>query len=211
MNQENKNSVCCVTKCEVPLDEKFWDTRWGNQETGWDIGCPAPVFTEYFKNISNKNSSILIPGCGNAYEAEYLLQQGFTDITLIDIAPLAVEHLKKKFEEKSQIKVIHQDFFQHQGKYDLVLEQTFFCAISPLKRKDYVQKMSELLKPTGSIVGVMFDKQFHQAHPPFGGSAEEYRSLFESNFEIIKLEPCYNSIPPRKGSEVFIHFQKKTT
>ena len=48
--------------------------------------------------IYNKEAKILIPGCGNTYEAEYLLEQGFTNITVIDIAPTLVENLKKKYD-----------------------------------------------------------------------------------------------------------------
>jgi 16S rRNA A1518/A1519 N6-dimethyltransferase RsmA/KsgA/DIM1 with predicted DNA glycosylase/AP lyase activity len=52
----------------------------------------------------------LIPGCGNTYEAEYLLQEGFTNITVIDIAPTLVESLKQKFADNSSIKIIQADF-----------------------------------------------------------------------------------------------------
>lgn len=209
MKQENKNEACCITQCDVPMDKNYWDTRWEKQETGWDIGYPSSAITKYMDGIADKNTAILIPGCGNAYEAEYLIQQGFTNITLIDIAPLAVENLKKKFEGQSAISILCEDFFEHKGSYDLVLEQTFFSAIPPFKRKDYVAKMHEILKENGRIVGLLFDKQFNNPFPPFGGCPCEYRPILENHFEIKTMEKCYNSIEPRKGSEVFIHFIKK--
>lgn len=209
MKQNNNNEACCITQCDVPMDQNYWDTRWEKQETGWDIGYPSPALVHYMDGIADKNAAILIPGCGNAYEAEYLLQQGFTNITLIDIAPLAVERLKQKFEKQSNIHIICEDFFEHKGTYDLVLEQTFFSAIPPFKRKEYATKMHELLKDKGRIVGVLFDKQFNNPYPPFGGCPCEYRPIFENQFEIKTMEACYNSIPPRQGSEVFIHFIKK--
>src|SRR5690606_7045253 len=86
-----------------------------SKKTGWDIGYPSPAITKYMDGIADKNTAILIPGCGNAYEAEYLIQQGFTNITLIDIAPLAVENLKKKFEGQSAISILCEDFFEHKG------------------------------------------------------------------------------------------------
>lgn len=42
----------------------------------------------------------------------------------------------------------------------VLMEQTFFCAINPSLRKDYVAKMHELLAPNGKLVGVLFDKEF---------------------------------------------------
>ncbi|MFN6038632.1 MAG: methyltransferase domain-containing protein, partial [Bacteroidota bacterium] len=122
---------CCVTHCDNPIDQKYWNERWEKSETGWDVGYASPAITEYLKQYSNKNAAILIPGCGNAYEAAFLVENGFTDITLIDIAPKAVEMLKKNFTNNPQVKIICEDFFLHEGKYDLIVEQTFFCAIPP--------------------------------------------------------------------------------
>jgi len=208
MKTENKNEVCDISQTVVQMDKKYWQIRWEKQETGWDIGYPAPAITKFIDGIVDKNLATLIPGCGNAYEAEYLVQQGFTNITLIDIAPMAVNQLKQKFINNSHITILLEDFFEHKGSYDLVLEQTFFCAIPPFKRKDYVVKMHEILNENGRIVGVLFDKQFNNSFPPFGGCPCEYRPIFENHFVIKTMEPCYNSIFPRQGSEVFIHFIK---
>ncbi|MFN9709985.1 MAG: methyltransferase domain-containing protein [Bacteroidota bacterium] len=208
----NKNeTVCCVTQCDVPLDQTYWDTRWEKGETGWDIGYAATAITEYMSKYPDKNAAILIPGCGNAYEAEWLATQGFTNITLIDIAPKAVARLKEKFQNTPEVKVLCEDFFQHEAKYDLMIEQTFFCAIPPFKRKDYVKKAASLLHANGKIIGVLFDKTFEQPGPPFGGCACEYKPLFEPFFVIHKMEACYNSIPPRAGSELFIHCSHRVT
>lgn len=208
MKQENKNTDD-HTEFETPMDQNYWDARWENQETGWDIGYASPTLIKYIDGIADKSTAILIPGCGNAYEAAYLLQQGFTNITLIDIAPLAVENLKKKLDGNSAINILCEDFFEHKGAYDLVLEQTFFSAIPPFRRKEYVAKMHEILNENGSIAGLLFNKHFNNPFPPFGGSTEEYQTLFQPYFDIKKMEESYNSIPPRQGSEVFIHFIKK--
>ena len=133
---------CCVTHCDNPIDQKYWNERWEKSETGWDVGYASPAITEYLKQYSNKNAAILIPGCGNAYEAAFLVENGFTDITLIDIAPKAVEMLKKNFTNSPQVKIICEDFFLHEGKYDLIVEQTFFCAIPPSRRKEYANKFT---------------------------------------------------------------------
>ncbi len=191
------------------LDANFWNSRWQTGHIGWDIGCASPPLTEYTQTLRDKNLAILIPGCGNAYEAEFLVANGFTNITLIDIAEEAVKRLKEKFAAFPQINVVLGDFFEHQGKYDLILEQTFFCAQVLQRRSQYVAKMHELLNPNGKLVGVLFGVDFGPTGPPFGGAIEEYRPLFSSHFEIIKLAPCYNSIKPRQGSELFIEFVKK--
>jgi len=191
------------------LDQNYWDNRYASHNTGWDLGGVSLPIKEYSDQLSKKDLRILIPGCGNTYEAQYLLNQGFTDISIIDISPILVENLRKKFGKNPHVKIILGDFFMHEGEYDLVLEQTFFCAISPFLRAEYVTKMCSLLAEKGKIVGVLFDRVFPFEGPPFGGSKAEYASLFEPFFEIKTLESCYNSNEKRKGEEVFVHFIRK--
>lgn len=196
-------------KKNEPLDASFWEHRWQTGKTGWDMGQASPPLAAYVDHYANKNAAILIPGCGNAYEASYLLEKGFTHITLIDIAPEAVKRLQEKFKDAPQVTVLHGDFFQHQGSYDLILEQTFFCALTLQQRPDYVQKMSGLLKENGKLTGVLFDTDFGLDGPPFGGSKEDYDALFQPYFHIKTMAPCYNSIPPRAGSELFIELERR--
>lgn len=192
------------------FDPAYWDERYRQHETKWDIGDISIPLKVYFDQLPDKAISILIPGCGNSYEAAYLLEQGFTNITLIDISPLLTEELSKKFADQSgkQLTIITGDFFELQAQYDLIIEQTFFCALQPSQRGDYVKKMHELLKPGGKLVGVLFDRAF-EGGPPFGGSKAEYEPLFGSTFSLRTMEPCYNSIKPRAGTELFFIAEKK--
>lgn len=192
----------------LTLDEDFWNERYKTDQTGWDMNRVSPPLKSYIDTLKDKSIKILIPGCGNAYEAEYLLDNGFENVTLVDISSALISKLKEKFREKP-IRIIHQNFFEHSGQYDLILEQTFFCALDLFFRKRYVQKCFELLTDKGKIAGLLFDKDFGADHPPFGGNRDEYKKLFRSLFNIIQLDPCENSIKPRLGIELFFEFEKK--
>ena len=205
---EEKNISCCVVSCERPLDEKYWNDQYQSKETGWDLGEVSPPIKEFIDTIYNKNISILIPGCGNSYEAEYLLAMGFTNVTLIDIAPFLVETLQKKFAGKTNIKIITGDFFDHKEKYDLIIEQTFFCALPTMLRPAYVQKMHELLNTNGMLAGLLFNRTFEKG-PPFGGSLPEYEKLFKAAFDFISLGKCSNSIEERANTEAWMELRKK--
>ena len=190
------------------LDKNYWNNRYLKGETGWDIGDVSTPLKEYIDQLDNKNTAILIPGCGNAYEAEYLLKKGFTNVTLIDISTVAAEAVKEKFASYgNKLKVIRGDFFELQEKYDLIFEQTFFCAIDPSLRKNYAQKMYSLLKQDGKLVGVFFDREF-EGGPPFSGDKNEYMNLFAPLFDILVMERAYNSIDPRKDTELFVILKK---
>jgi hypothetical protein len=91
----------------------------------------------------------------------------------------------------------------------LILEQTFFCALEPSLRKAYAEKIHSILNLDGKLVGVLFNCEFEKQGPPFGGTKSEYLTLFESYFEVHKMEDCYNSIQPRKGNELFVILGQK--
>ena len=198
---------CCIVTCDLPLDKTYWDNQYQANATGWDLGQVSPPIKTYIETIDNKEAKILIPGCGNTYEAEYLLQQGFTNITVIDIAPTLVESLKQKFENNNNISIILGDFFDHQGKYDFIIEQTFFCALPPTMRQKYVWKMHQLLTDYGKLFGLLFNREF-EVSPPFGGSLNEYEQLFYEAFAFNSISMAGNSIPSRANTELFIEFQK---
>lgn len=212
MEAENKNEEkCSVVSCDMELGETFWNNQYKANTTGWDLGEVSPPIKAYVDQLTNKNLRILIPGCGNTYEAEYLLQNGFTNITVIDIAPALVALLKEKFAGNSNINIILGDFFEHSAEYDLILEQTFFCALNPSLRTNYVAKMNELLVTGGKLVGVLFNREFEQQGPPFGGSKYQYEPMFEKDFSFKTFELCNNSFVKRQGTELFINLVKKQT
>ena len=184
------------------LDDGYWSERYRDDRTSWNIGYPSPPLTAYIDQLTGKDKRILIPGCGNAYEAEYLIQKGFTDVTLIDISAELVNGLRSKFQGQP-VRILHQDFFTHHEQYDLILEQTFFCSLHPSQRKEYVDQMYDLLLPGATLAGVWFNREF-DAGPPFSGNRKTYQELFELKLFIKTMELCYNSIEQRRGNEMFI-------
>ena len=191
------------------IDKNFWEKRWENNETGWDAGTITAPLKAYFDQLKDKNIKILIPGCGNAHEAEYLFEQGFKNTYIIDIAPQALESFSKRVPHFPKENLICDDFFNHQNQYDLIVEQTFFCALDPTLRDNYIKKMNELLKPNGKLVGLLFNIPLNTTHPPFGGNKEEYQKQFSPFFNFKYFENCYNSIKPRENNELFVVLEKK--
>ena len=190
------------------MSKEFWEERWSSQQTGWDLGEVSPPILNYSNQLTNKDIKILVPGCGNAYEAEYLYEKGFRNTYIVEIAQGAIDSFIKRDPIFPSENIIHANFFDIKGKYDLIIEQTFFCAINPELRKKYVHQMTNLLKPNGKLVGVLFNTDF-AGGPPFGGSKIEYLELFENNFTIDVMDDSHNSIGPRQGKELFIILRKK--
>lgn len=192
----------------MQLNKEYWENRYQNNDFGWDTGSVTTPLKEYIDQMEYKNLKILIPGAGNSYEFDYLITRGFKNTRVLDIATNPILNLRSKNPNyKSQI--IQSDFFEHQETYDVIIEQTFFCALDPILRTDYVRHVHKLLKPKGKVIGLLFDFLLTNDGPPFGGSLEEYITLFSTHFEIKILEKAYNSIKPRLGRELFFIFEKK--
>lgn len=197
----------------MSIEKEYWTQRYEEEHTGWDIGSPSTPLKEYFDQLSNKTLRILIPGAGNAYEAEYLWSQGFTNVTVLDISHIPLDEFRKRNPRFPKEQLIEQDFFKHKGTYDLIIEQTFFCSFVPEKmnRIKYVTKMASLLAPKGKLVGLWFDIPLtgDLEKRPFGGTKKEYESYLKKQFDIHTFAKAYNSITPRANSELFGIFVKK--
>lgn len=191
------------------LNEAYWEGRYRDNQTGWDLGEVSPPLKSYIDQLENRDIKILIPGAGNAYEAEYLFSRGFKNIYVVDLAKAPLENFQKRRPEFPVKNLLHKDFFELADSFDLILEQTFFCALLPEQRKGYAIKAANLLKPGGKIAGVLFNQKFPHSGPPFGGKKEDYIKIFSPQFEIKVLETCNNSITPRMGNELFFIFKKK--
>jgi SAM-dependent methyltransferase len=193
----------------IQINKSFWDDKYKNNETGWDLGVPSPPLVAYCNQIKDKNIKILIPGAGNSYEAEYLIRNGFNHVTICDISSTPIQNIKNRIGVLAdKINFINGDYFDLDEQFDLILEQTFFCALNPILREQYASKQLELLSEKGKVVGVLFSSNFTFDGPPFGGTKEEYLELFENKFNVKTLEPCHNSITPRMGNELFFIFEK---
>lgn len=190
------------------LNKSFWDEQYQSSQTSWDIGYISTPIKDYIDQLTNKELKILIPGAGNGYEAEYLWINGFKNIYILDIVEQPLLNFKNRIPEFPESNLIHEDFFLINNTFDLIIEQTFFCALNPNLRESYASKMYNLLKENGKLIGLLFDFELTKDGPPFGGSKEEYSSYFSKYFKMITLEKAYNSIKPRQDRELFFIFEK---
>ena len=187
----------------------YWNSRYQEDNTPWDIGYASPPIARFIDQLEDTNISILIPGAGKAHEALYLHLKGFRNVYVCDWAPEAFDQLRSIAPDFPAEHQLVQDFFELRLSVDLVLEQTFFCALPPGRRTAYVQKMHEILQADGQLAGLLFAHEFEKEGPPFGGDQQLYRRLFEPYFTILQLDMAPNSILPRSGSELFLHARKK--
>jgi len=187
--------------------DQYWTERYKSDQTGWDVGYPSTPIKEYIDQLDNKQLRILIPGAGNAYEAEYLHKNGFTNVFVLDISKAPLAAIQKRIPDFPADHLLHGNFFDHQDKYDLILEQTFFCSFPPLSenRKAYAKQMAALINPGGKLVGLWFDIPLtgDLEKRPFGGDKATYLEYLTPYFSPKIFDTAHNSITPRAGNELF--------
>ncbi len=147
---------------------------------------------------------MLIPGCGSGYEIQAFAEAGY-DVTAIDFAPFAVERAKRMVGPALERHVVVGDFFQYDfpgAGFDVIYERSFVCSISPEYRQAYRDRMAQLLKYRGLLIGYYYyNKPIVTEEPPYGfawGTADE---LFSRYFLLVKDEPVNDSLPLFAGRE----------
>jgi len=184
--------------------QKDWQKHYDENDLGWDLGQVAPPFVNLLETNAIVPGKTLVPGCGRGHEVIFLAENGF-DVTAVDYSSGAVNHLNSVIQErKLNSRVLHMDFFEldstHDGLYDLLIEQTFFCAISPNQRPIYVDTVARALKKGGMIAGLFYHTG-QEGGPPFNTTREDIIKHFSSLFEIQELDQAKNSAEQRKDKE----------
>lgn len=197
-------------------DHNYWDSRYKNGSYSWDIGEATPIFKNWSNTISNKsNINICIPGCGRGYDALYLASQGF-NVYAFDFSSQAINYLRIQANEKNiKLNIFCEDFFniksEYIGFFDYVLEYTFYCAIAPNRRLEYINLCHKILKSKGIFIGIMLpiNKMDDIKGPPYYVSTDELTDNFKDKFDINKLSKSSLSIKQRMDIELYAEYQKK--
>ncbi len=189
-----------------------WQNHYDNDDLRWDLGQVAPPFIRLWEENKLPRGKVIIPGCGQGHEVLFLAEKGF-DVTGLDYAPGAGELLLQSLKEKKLLaEVLNQDFFQldenHNARYDLMLEQAFFCAIHPSSRSAYVETATRILKKGGLLAGLFYETG-EEGGPPFNTTPSDILDHFSDTFHIEILQKTPHSVEKRKDKELLGLLRKK--
>ena len=185
----------------------FWESRYRDHVTPWDAGKVPDALRNYAKRIRS-GSGILIPGCGSAYEAGYLAENGF-GVLAIDFSPAAVKLAKKNLSRFGDI-VRLADFFEFGfgEPYDVIYERAFLCALPPRMWPKYAPRSAQLLRPKGELAGFFFFRETEKG-PPFGTTPEALHALLDPHFDLVEDRMATDSIPVFQDAEHWQIWRKR--
>lgn len=164
----------------------------------------------------------LVPGCGRGYDVALLARPGRHVIGLEYSA--AAAGVARDFvagalpaDRSGCWSVVEGDFFDPAAlpaecsPFDLVYDYTFLCALRPADRRRWARRMSDLIRPGGILVTLMFPLRPEpldlSSGPPFALSKSVYRELLsgpEDGFDEVLVEdvpPESSPSPDRHGLE----------
>lgn len=191
-----------------PLDAEFWDERFGKGFTPWNRGAVPQNLQHYVQTLTASLQApspvCLIPGCGHAYELDFLIKSGW-QVSAIDFSSAAVATAQALFPNHINA-IVQADFFDYRPASGLncIYERAFFCALPAERRASVVRRWAELLPRDGLIFGFFFvdeDASERPKGPPFRISSAQLSALMEEQFERIEDAEVSDSLAVFEGKE----------
>ena len=178
------------------------------KEVSWTQNIPSTSI-DFFKNFKiDKNAPIIDVGGGESKFVDYLISEGFKDISVLDISENAINNVKERIGKKSEnVNWIVCDINQFEPKKKYVLwhdRAVFHFLTSENDIKNYVKKVKEYSE--NFVVGA-----FSTLGPKkcSGLNVSQYdeitfRKLFEDKNTSINKVEYVNHTTPFETTQNFI-------
>jgi SAM-dependent methyltransferase len=192
---------------EHPGDPKFWDVRYREKRTRWDLGKSPAALVEYLQRATPGRA--LVPGCGAGYELRALLAAGW-EVTGIEFSRGAIDSACETLGPLVE-RVVEGDFFAYpfsQNSFDLICERAFLCAIPRERREDWGKRVASLLPSGGRLVGCFFYGE-DPVGPPYPLGPGEIERLLAADFTLVEDALTEDALPFFAGGERWQVWQRR--
>jgi 2-polyprenyl-3-methyl-5-hydroxy-6-metoxy-1,4-benzoquinol methylase len=163
---EQRDVVLRVKKLAMDFTLKHhWETVYQTKDTtkvGWFQNKPQVSIDWISKLKIPKNAPIIDVGGGDGCLVDLLLDQGFEQITVLDISDVALEKVRSRLgpaASKVHWKACDILEFQPEGKFELWHDRAVFHFLTdPQKQGIYRQLVERAVAPGGYLVMMTFSK-----------------------------------------------------
>ena len=203
-------SVSCSVIMETS-DQEFWDQRYRGGKIPWDLGRSPAQLTRFVESSGLTPGRVLIPGCGSGYEVRTFAEHGW-QVTAVDSSKAAIKRAKRLLGDYGLL-VMESDFFDPtklKGVFDLLYERTFLCSLHPQSWPLYFERVTNLLRSDGYLLGYFFFGP-EDSPPPFPLSVNDISTFFSPRFSLREDRPVEDSLPLFENKERWQVWQRKTS
>jgi ubiquinone/menaquinone biosynthesis C-methylase UbiE len=197
-----------------------WENVFTNKnanEVSWTQSYPT-ISMQFIKEINlPKNAKIIEIGGGESFFVDALIEEGFTNITVLDISAKALEKAKIRLKDiANKITWIVADIteFETESKFDFWHDRAVFHFLTEIKDVEkYIKIVANAVEENGHFLLGTFSPK-----GPFKCSGleivqydeSEMKELFQEDFEMIKSYQEEHITPMnRTQSFQFGGFKKK--
>ena len=199
--------------------KKHWETVFQTKDTNkvsWYQPFPEVSLNLVEKLKLPKSARIIEVGSGDSYLADYLLEKGYSEITLLDISEKAISKVKERLAGKTgKIQFLVQDVTDSEipGTFELWHDRAVFHFLT-----DENDISKYVLNTTSKLVegGYLILSTFSENGPNMCSglnvrrySAKELERIFDQRYTLIESFN-YDHITPSGSVQNFIYcvFQK---
>lgn len=186
-------------------------------EVSWYQQKPETSLKFFEKYSVPKNAKILEIGGGDSYLIDHLLEQGYENLTLLDISENAIEKIKKRLGENAgKVNFVVSDIldFSPSEKFDVIHDRASFHFLT---KEEDIQKYATLINDISVKNGLYFVGTFSESGP-LKCSGLEITQYSESKFlqifgDYFTLKNSFEEVhkTPFETTQnfIFCEFQKK--
>jgi SAM-dependent methyltransferase len=182
-----------------------WDELYHRGETPWEKGEPHPALLDFLAENGPLTGEIFVPGCGSGHDVRALSTKA-NHVVGVDIATRAIAKAQARRPIANEEYLLADLFelpaeFDH--RFDWVFEHTCFCALDPATRRQYVDTIVRLLKPSGRLLAIFFINPDHDEEgPPYRVSPVELEEFFGPYFVVEREWVPAHTHRGREGREL---------
>jgi 2-polyprenyl-3-methyl-5-hydroxy-6-metoxy-1,4-benzoquinol methylase len=128
-------------------------------------------------------------GAGPGTQAVHLARRGF-DVTATDIAAAAIRQAKQQAGEDGRAITWQQDDIldtRLDRQFDLIVDRGCFHVLAPERRPEYVETVSNLLKPGGYFFLKCLSRLQPSEVGPYRFTPEQVRAIFGSRLDVLSI------------------------
>lgn len=197
--------------------QTLWDRAAPSPALIDTLTAHADLLAQPPSSSSKTRLRALVPGCGRGYDVLLLSSHGYdavgldtAETALADArALLASPELPTKYPcpghdngGRGPATFVNGDFFDRsekatpRGAFDLIYDYTFLCALPPVLRPQWAERMSELLAPGGRLVCLEFPlgKDPLAGGPPHGLTSGLYVRLFQAPGREVEYDAAGKAV-----------------
>lgn len=196
------------------MNKNHWEkvyTDKSEKEVSWFQEHPTRSL-EFIAELNlSKDASIIDVGGGDSRLVDHLLEQGYSDLTVLDISDVSLKKLKERLGDTTgKVKYVTSDVlvFKPQNQFDLWHDRATFHFLTTLEQiNQYLEVINTSLSSGGNLIISTFSKNGPEkcsGLPIHQYSDTELKTLFAKHFKNTK---CFedNHTTPWGTAQSFVY------